>query len=73
MQDPVLWEALAIVFGGGVRHMTEGMETVKVLQRQYIEQYLARMQWIGVNKNAENMAPGLVAYLGVEETVPAGG
>ncbi|PKB82827.1 MAG: hypothetical protein BZY88_03535 [SAR202 cluster bacterium Io17-Chloro-G9] len=73
MKDPVLWEAMAIVFGGGVRHMTEGMETVKVLQKQYIEQYLARMRWIGVDKNIENMAPELAAFLGVEETTPAGG
>ena len=72
MKDPVLWEALAIVFGGGVRHMAEGMETVKVLQKQYIEQYLARMQWMGVDKDAENMAPELAAFLGIEETVPAG-
>ena len=73
MKDPVLWEALAIVFGGGVGHMAKGMETVKALQKQYIEQYLARMQWIGVDKNAENMAPDLATYLGVEETAPAGG
>jgi len=73
MQDPVTWEALAIVFGGGVRHMGEGMEMVKVLQRQYIEQYMARMQWIGVDKNVENLAPDLAVYLGTEETVPAGG
>ena len=73
MKDPVLWEALAIIFGGGVRHMAKGMETVKVLQKQYIEQYLARMQWIGIDKNAENIGPGLAEYLGVEETAPAGG
>jgi len=73
MRDPVLWEALAIVFGGGVGHMAEGMETVKVLQKQYIEQYLARMQWIGIDKNAENMGPGLADYLGIEEPAPAGG
>jgi hypothetical protein len=53
--------------------MVEGMETVKVLQKQYIEQYLARMQWIGIDKNAENMGPGLADYLGIEEPAPAGG
>ena len=73
MKDPVLWEALAIVFGGGVPHMAKGMETVKVLQKQYIEQYLARMRWIGIDKNAENMGPGLADYLGIEEPAPAGG
>ena len=72
MQDPVLWEALAIVFGGGISHMAEGMKTVKVLQRQYVEQYLARMQWIGVDQNANNMGPGLAAFLEIEEAIPAG-
>ena len=47
MMDPVLWEALAIIFGGGVRDIVAGMEVVKDLQQRYIEQYLARMKWIG--------------------------
>ncbi|MDH3598743.1 MAG: hypothetical protein OEU26_03775, partial [Candidatus Tectomicrobia bacterium] len=30
MQDPVLWEALAILIGGGLPHIEAGMEVVSV-------------------------------------------
>ncbi len=39
-RDPVLWEALAIVFGGGVRGMDEGMTVVRQLRRDYVKYYL---------------------------------
>ena len=75
MKDPVLWEALAIIFGGGVANISAGMEVVKDFQQQYIEEYLARMQWVGVGKTEENLAPDLAAYLRREpaepETTPA--
>ncbi len=75
MKDPVLWEALAIIFGGGVANISAGMEVVKDFQQQYIEEFLARMQWVGVGKTEENLAPDLAAYLRREpaepETTPA--
>ena len=48
--DHVLWEALAIVFGGGVRGMDAGMETVDQLRRGWVRAYMARMAWIGVDR-----------------------
>jgi hypothetical protein len=71
MKDPVLWEALAIIIGGGVEHMETGMAEVKNLQRRYMEEYLTRMKWIGVDKTADNLNQDLAAYLGKKESSPA--
>ena len=67
LNDPVLWEALAIVIGGGVANIAAGMAVVKDLQQQYIEQYLSRMQWVGIGKTEANLTPELAAYLRREE------
>ncbi|MGD9892563.1 MAG: hypothetical protein AB7R89_34275 [Dehalococcoidia bacterium] len=48
-EDPVLWEALACVFGGGVRGMKGGMEVVAQLRRDYVRDYLRCLRWIGVD------------------------
>jgi hypothetical protein len=50
--DPVLWEALACVFGGGVRGMDEGMKTVATLRRDYVLDYLHCLDWIGVDRRS---------------------
>ena len=63
MQDPVLWEALAILCGGGVAHIDAGMAVVQRLQQEYLAQYIRRLQWVGVPKTAETLVPGLQAYL----------
>ena len=63
MRDPVLWEALAIIFGGSVANMAAGMEIVKDLQQRYMEEYLARMQWVGIGKTEANLSPDLAVYL----------
>lgn len=70
MKDPVLWEALAIIIGGGVDHMDAGMAEVKNLKRRYMEEYLTRMKWIGVDKTADNLDQGLAVYLGQKEPGP---
>jgi hypothetical protein len=62
--DPVLWEALACVFGGGVRGMDEGMNTVALLRRDYVRDYLRCLSWIGVDRGtflAPNFAKLLAA------------
>jgi hypothetical protein len=62
-RDPVLWEALAVVFGGGVEHIDEGMEVVRRLQRQWVQMYLDRCRSIGLERG-EQLLPGLKAMLG---------
>lgn len=63
LQDPVLWEALAILFGGGLASMGAGMAVVKQLQQQYLEQCLQRLQAVGIDKSASELLPALREYL----------
>ena len=70
LKDPVLWEALAIIFGGGLENISAGMDVVKDLQQRYVEEYLARMEWVGVPKTESNLSPVLAAYLRREEANP---
>ena len=70
MKDPVLWEALAIFIAGGVDHMDSGMAEVTNLRRRYIEEYLTRMKWIGVDKTSENLDQDLAVYLGQRDSSP---
>ena len=71
LKDPVLWEALAIIFGGGLANISAGMEVVKDLQQQFIEGYLARMKWVGIAKTEVNLSPDLAVFLRRGETSPA--
>ena len=71
LKDPVLWEALAIIYGGGLANISAGMEVVRALQQRYIEEYLARMAWTGVPKTEANLSPVLKQYLRREEAAPA--
>ena len=48
--DHVLQEALAIVFGGGVRGMDAGMDMVRRMRRDWTRAYIARMHWIGLDR-----------------------
>ena len=70
LKDPVLWEALAIIIGGSVAGIAQGMAVVDALKQRYIEEYLKRMQWAGVNKTEANLSPDLAAFLRRDETVP---
>jgi len=72
MNDPVLWEALAIIFGGGLENISSGMDVVREFQRRYVSEYMARMQWVGIDKTAENLAPGLLAYINQESNQESG-
>ena len=60
--DPVLWEALACVFGGGVHAMDDGMKIVKALRRRYVEDYLRHVDWIGI-QHRTLLAPNYAALL----------
>ena len=73
LNDPVLWEALAIIIGGSVENIAGGMAVVEEFKQRYIEEYLRRMQWAGINKTEANLSPDLAAFLRREETAPSGG
>lgn len=63
MRDPVLWEAMAIIAGGSVAGMAEGMEAVNRLRADYVRQYLARLQYVGIQKQETGLHPDLAAVL----------
>lgn len=48
--DTVMNEALACVFGGGVRGMDRGMEVVARLRRDYVRDYLRCLDYAGINR-----------------------
>ena len=62
-EDPILWEALAIVFGGGVDKMSVGSVIVRDLKQRYVGDYIRRMRWLGIDKTEDNLEPGLKQYL----------
>ena len=63
MKDPVLWEAMAIISGGSVSGMTEGKAAVDRLRSDYVRQYLARLQYTGIDKQESALHPELTAVL----------
>jgi hypothetical protein len=54
-QDPVLWEALAVIFGGGVKGMDEGMARVRELQHDWAVDYLRACKTMGLDRSARLM------------------
>lgn len=63
LQDPVLWEAMAILCGGGLDRIAAGMEVANQVKRTYLEQCLQRLRAVGIEKSAAEFLPELQAYL----------
>jgi hypothetical protein len=63
LKDAVLWEALAIIAGGSIRAMPEGMKAVNRLRSDYVRQYLTRLRYVGITKQESALHPNLVAAL----------
>ena len=61
-KDPVLWECLACIFGGGVKGMDAGMGIVKSMRQKYVQDYLQHLEWIGV-RHRPSLAPNFSAVL----------
>jgi hypothetical protein len=68
--DPVLWEALAVIFGGGVKGMDKGMKVVRRLQRDWIRTYLDRVKAAGLERGDQLIRP-FRELLGEGETAAA--
>jgi hypothetical protein len=56
-RDPVLWEALAVIFGGGVEHIDEGMQRVRELQRDWVREYVRYTKTAGVDRGPRLIPP----------------
>ncbi len=53
MRDPVLREALAILFGGSIEGAkAHGMAQYEHLMGDYFRQYLAWCDWLGLSRRA---------------------
>ncbi|MEX2032166.1 MAG: hypothetical protein WEA81_04810, partial [Dehalococcoidia bacterium] len=51
LRDPVMLEALAVIFGGGVDKMDEGMKVVQALQQDFVKTYLDRCAQAGLDRS----------------------
>ena len=63
MKDPVLWEAMAIIAGGSVSEMKNGMVAVRRLRADYIRQYVARLRYVGIGKQESALHPELIEVM----------
>ena len=63
LRDATLWEALAIIAGGSVKDMAEGMSAVRRLRSDYVRQYAARLRYVGIDKQESALHPDLAAAL----------
>ena len=63
MKDPVLWEAMAIIAGGAVSEMKNGMVAVRRLRADYIRQYVARLRYVGIGKQENALHPELIEVM----------
>ena len=63
LRDPVLWEAMAIIAGGSIARMASGMAAVEGVRSEYVRQYLTRLHYVRINKQASALHPDLAALL----------
>ena len=63
LRDPVLWEAMAIIAGGSIAGMANGMTAVERVRSDYVSQYLTRLHYVGINKQASALHPDLVVLV----------
>ena len=63
LRDPVLWEAMAIIAGGSIAGMANGMTVVGRVRSDYVRQYLTRLHYVGINKQASALHPDLVVLV----------
>ena len=60
--DPVLREALAILFAGGIKGAAKkGMRQFEHLMGDYVREYAAICNWLGLARG-QNLVPGLARY-----------
>ncbi len=63
-RDPVLKEALAIIFGGGIPGARrEGMEVYHALMRDFLDTHLAYCRWLDIPRNPAGFQPPLNEFV----------
>ena len=66
LRDPALWEALAIVLGGGIENMDEGMAKVGELRQDWMRMYVDRSKQAGVDRTETMIGPFKMLLAGPE-------
>lgn len=61
--NPATSEALAILAGGGIDHIDEGFEKLMVMRKRQVNEYMHRLEVIGLADRRERMAPAMRALL----------
>ena len=62
LEDPVLRESLAIIFGGGIEGARSGMRQYEHMMGDFVRQYLLYTDWLGINRG-ESLAKGLARFV----------
>ena len=62
LNDPVLSESLAVVFGGGLEGAQAGMRTVRRLMGDFVGQYLRYAEQLGIGRG-DSLSGGLARFL----------
>lgn len=61
--NPTTGEALAILAGGGIEHIDEGYAKLLLMRKRQVNEYMHRLEVIGLGDRRERMAPGLREFL----------
>ena len=56
--NPLTGEALAILAGGGVEHMDEGFAKLMIMRKRQVNEYMHRLEVIGLGDRRERMVAG---------------
>ena len=54
---------MAIIAGGSIAGMANGMTAVERVRSDYVSQYLTRLHYVGINKQASALHPDLVVLV----------
>lgn len=57
--NPLTGEALAILAGGGIDHIDEGYAKLMIMRKRQVNEYMHRLEVIGMGDRRERMAPML--------------
>ena len=61
--NPATGEALAILAGGGFDKIDEGFQKLMIMRKKQINEYMHRLEVIGLGDRRERMAPAMKAFL----------
>jgi hypothetical protein len=61
--NPATVEALAILAGGGLDKIDEGFQKLMIMRKKQINEYMHRLEVIGLSDRRDRMAPSMKMFL----------